>query len=225
MAIMDDKRACPLCTAAVGAAVITTGGGDYRHCAACDLVFLEPGQRPSSAVELAHYRTHDNRVDDPAYRRFLGQLAEPLMRRLAPGAAGLDVGAGPGPALAAMLAERGFPTAVYDPFFAPDRSALDRRYDFIACTEVVEHLHTPAREFALFDRLLNPGGWLGLMTELRPPLSGFLQWYYHRDPTHVSFYSVATMRWIARRFGWRLDECGPRVVLLQKPGAGPLQPA
>lgn len=207
---------CPLCGAPTVTRV-TTDSGDYRHCNACDFVYLEPEQRLSAEAERAHYGTHDNRVDDPAYRRFLAQLADPLTERLAPGATGLDFGAGPGPALAAMLTERGYPTEIYDVFFAPDAAVLSGAHDFVTCTEVIEHLHNPAREFALFGNLLAPGGWLGIMTELRPPLSAFPAWYYHRDPTHVSFYSEATMRWIARRYGWEIDLMLPRVIIFRVP--------
>ncbi|MEX2361472.1 MAG: class I SAM-dependent methyltransferase [Gammaproteobacteria bacterium] len=207
---------CPLCGAR-SSTRLAVSSGDYRHCNDCDFVFLEPAQRPSAKAERAYYGTHDNRVDDPAYRRFLSQLADPLLARLAPGAGGLDFGAGPGPALAAMLTERGHPTDIYDVFFAPDTAVLDRAYDFVTCTEVVEHLHAPAREFGLFGSLLARGGWLGLMTELRPPLAAFPAWYYHRDPTHVSFYSEATMRWLARAYGWEIDLMQPRVIIFRVP--------
>lgn len=207
---------CPLCGSAVPPAGLTVPSGHYRSCGVCDLVFQEPGQRLDRDAERAHYLTHDNRVDDPRYRKFLSQLAEPMMRRLAAGAQGLDFGAGPGPALAAMFTERGFPAAIYDPFFAPDVAVLERQYDFIVCTEVVEHMHHPGRELALFDRLLESGGWLGLMTELRPPLEGFSDWYYHRDPTHVCFYSADTIRWIAGHFRWQLEHLDTRVILLRK---------
>ena len=50
---------------------------------------------------------------------------------------GLDFGAGPGPALAAMMSEDGFDVAIYDPFFQPDAEALQRKYDFITSTETV----------------------------------------------------------------------------------------
>lgn len=213
---MDTGTACTLCGASTFTCV-ATDSGDYRHCDACDLVFLEPALRLSTDDERAYYGTHDNRVDDPAYRRFLAQLADPLMERLSPGATGLDFGAGPGPALAAMLTEHGHPTEIYDVFFAPDDSVLARTYDFVTCTEVVEHLHAPGREFALFDTLIARGGWLGIMTELRPPLSDFPDWYYHRDPTHVSFYSEATMRWLARRYGWTVDLMLLRVMIFRVP--------
>lgn len=210
------KQPCPLCGDAVPPATMTVSSGSYRHCKRCDLVFLEPSQRLDPAAEHAHYLTHENAVNDPRYRKFLSQLATPMTERLPQGAHGLDYGAGPGPALAAIFAEQGFPTAIYDPFFAPDESVLDETYDFIACTEVIEHLYQPSEDFARFDKLLRPGGLLGLMTELRPPLARFPEWYYHRDPTHVCFYSGDTIHWIAQRFDWQIVQLERRVIILTK---------
>jgi SAM-dependent methyltransferase len=214
----DAAVACLLC----GTATVTpwaASTGRYRHCAGCDLVFREPATWLDQAAERAYYGTHENRVDDPGYRRFLAQLAEPLAARLAPGARGLDYGCGAAPALATMLAEAGFATVGYDPFFAPDSGQCDAHYDFVTCTEVLEHLHDPLRELARIDAMLVAGGWLGLMTELRPPREAFARWHYHRDPTHVGFYTDASLRWIAARLGWQVVSIGRRVSLLRKPDA------
>ncbi|MEX2353228.1 MAG: class I SAM-dependent methyltransferase, partial [Gammaproteobacteria bacterium] len=134
---------------------------------------------------------------------------------LVEGACGLDYGSGPGPTLSVMLEERGFVMRNYDPFFADDVDALAGEYDFIACTETVEHFHHPGREFQCFDRLLRPGGWLGIMTGMRDPGTDFADWYYVRDPTHVSFYQMQTMEWLAQHFNWILQSPGPNVVLFQ----------
>lgn len=208
--------ACPLCGATNGAPWREATGA-YRHCSQCDLVSRDPATWLDAEAERTYYGTHDNRLDDPGYRRFLAQLAEPLMARLLPGAHGLDYGCGAAPALAAMLTDAGFPTVGYDPFFAPNAALLDTRYDFATCTEVLEHMHAPARDLSRIDAALRPGGWLGLMTELRPPLADFPRWHYHRDPTHVGFHSQDSLRWIAARFGWRVESVGRRVILLRKP--------
>ncbi|MCA1798283.1 MAG: class I SAM-dependent methyltransferase [Xanthomonadaceae bacterium] len=214
---MAESVRCPLCAARDAQKQVAASSGHYLHCALCDLVYQVPAQRLASDAERAHYLTHENEVDDPRYRAFLAQLAAPLLERLPAGAEGLDYGAGPGPALAAMLAEAGHPTAIYDPYFAPARAALDRDYDFITCTEVVEHLHDPRSDFDLLARLLRPNGWLGLMTELRPELAAFPDWYYHRDPTHVCFYSEQTIHWIAARYLWSVEFVSRRVILLRAP--------
>lgn len=206
---------CPLCVA-VCASVWSETTGIYGHCRQCGLVSRDPATWLDAAAERAYYGTHENRVDDPGYRRFLAQLAEPLMAHLVPGASGLDYGCGAAPALAAMLGEAGFPTVGYDPFFAADETALAARYDFVTCTEVLEHMHDPLRDLARVDAMLVPGGLLGLMTELRPPMAEFSRWHYHRDPTHVGFHSQASLQWIAERFGWELLSLGRRVSLWRK---------
>lgn len=194
-------------------------GRSYLDCADCRLVFVDPAQRPSAEAERAHYGTHRNDPADAGYRRFLDRLCAPLAARLAPGAEGLDYGAGPGPALSQMLEEQGFPTAVYDPFFAPDVDVLRRTYDFVTCTETAEHFHLPHAEFDRLDALLRPGGWLGVMTETMDEARVFATWRYARDPTHVCFYRAETMVWIANRYGWAMESPRPHVFLFHKPPA------
>lgn len=193
---------------------------DYWRCDACEATFVPPSQRPAVADERAEYLLHRNDADDPAYRAFLARLAEPLLSRLAPGSAGLDHGCGPAPALAAMLEAAGHVMRVWDPLFAPDPAALTHTYDFITCTEVVEHFHDPAAEFARFDRMLRPGGWLGVMTCFQTDDDRFARWHYRRDPTHVVFYREATFRHIAAGLGWVCEIPRKDVVLMRKrPGA------
>lgn len=198
---------------------MTIDGKDYWSCAACEARFLDPAHLPSREAEHAQYVLHENDPDDPAYRRFLSKLATPLLDRLAPAACGLDYGCGPGPALAAMLREAGHEVALYDPFFAPEDAALDRTYDFIVCTETIEHFHAPAAEFERFGRLLRPGGMLGLMTCFQTDDSRFAGWHYRKDPTHVVFYREHTLRHLAEQFGWSCEIPAKDVAIMQKPAS------
>ncbi len=177
---------------------------------------MAPECRLSAEQERAIYQLHNNDPDDQGYRRFLARLADPLAERLHPGAQGLDFGCGPGPALARMLAERGHPVRLYDPFFQPDTTALSQTYDFVTCTEVVEHLSQPLAVFTQLDRLLKPGGWLGIMTCFQTDDARFDNWHYRRDPTHIVFYRERTFAWLADHFGWQLEIPRKDVVLLRK---------
>lgn len=174
----------------------------YHRCNACFATFLEPSQRPDPASEKAEYDRHENDPRDPGYRRFLARLSDALIPRLEPGARGLDFGCGPGPALAAMMNEAGFPTQGYDPIYAAHDRLLSQSYDFITCTEVVEHLYDPAGTFRLLDQCLQPGGLLGVMTCFQTDDERFAGWHYRRDPTHVVFYREETMRRVAAIRGW-----------------------
>lgn len=208
---------CPVCENQGARVFASVTGSDYWRCDTCLATFLDPLQRLDSSAELAQYRLHRNEPDDPAYRRFLARLAEPLLKRLPAQAHGLDFGCGPGPALAAMLREAGHEVALYDVFFAPDRAVLDRQYDFVSCTETAEHFHDPAGQFRRFDTLLRPGGWLGLMTGMLSEQVDFAKWHYRRDPTHVVFYQRATLRYLACQYDWHCEFPAPDVVLLRKP--------
>lgn len=197
--------------------MLAADGRRYFRCSRCELTFLQPAQRLDAAAELAQYRLHRNEAEDPGYRAFLARLAEPLLARLSPGSCGLDYGCGPTPVLAQMLRAAGHEVALYDPFFAPQPQLLEARYDFITCTEVAEHFHRPAAEFARFDQLLQGGGWLALMTCFQTDDERFLHWHYRRDPTHVAFYRASTFRWLAQQMGWQIEIPRKDVVLLRKP--------
>ena len=207
---------CPLCHASPLAPFAEVRGRRYVRCGTCAVTVLDPAQLPTPAEERAEYRLHNNDSGDPGYRRFLAQVTEPLLERLPAGAEGLDFGCGPGPAIAAMLGERGIAVRNYDPFFHPDAAALERQYDFVTCTEVAEHFHRPGAAFAQLDGLLRPGGWLGLMTGVLRDDSGFAGWPYIRERSHVTFYRPETLAWIAGRFGWDLEMAGRNVALFRK---------
>ena len=183
---------CPLCGLSPAVPFCEDRRRAYLRCPGCRLVFVPPWFFLDPAAERAEYELHENNPGDPGYRRFLGRLAEPLVKRLAPGARGLDFGCGPGPALPAMLREAGCEVTTYDPLFRPDASVLDARYDFITATEVVEHLHRPGQVLQSLWDMLEPGGWLGIMTKLVLDRSAFVRWHYKDDPTHVVFFSRET---------------------------------
>ncbi|XOZ33783.1 class I SAM-dependent methyltransferase [Halomonadaceae bacterium KBTZ08] len=209
--------ACPVCLGNTVAWFMAVGERGYWRCRRCEATFLDPSQRPDRQTEKAEYDQHDNEVADPGYRRFLARLSEALTPRLMPGDRVLDFGCGPGPALVAMLRESGFAAHGYDPFYAPDEALLQGRYEGITCTEVVEHLHAPARTFQLLDQLLLPGGWLGVMTCFQTDDERFAHWHYRRDPTHVVFYRESTLHWVAARFGWHCEVPRKDVALMYKP--------
>jgi len=207
---------CPVCETSALEPFQVIGDTRYQRCGTCEATVMEESCWLEAHEEKAIYDLHDNNPDDAGYRRFLSKLTGPLLGRLQPRSFGLDFGCGPGPALAAMLREAGMDMAVYDPFFCPEESVLERQYDFITCTEVVEHLHHPAETFRQLDSLLVPGGWLGVMTCFQTDDERFANWHYRRDPTHIVFYRRATMKWLARAHGWVLDIPAKDVALFQK---------
>jgi 2-polyprenyl-3-methyl-5-hydroxy-6-metoxy-1,4-benzoquinol methylase len=207
---------CPVCRQPSTEQWITVSSRRYWRCADCQARFLDRDQLPDRATEQREYDQHRNHPDDRGYRGFLNQLAAPLLERLEAGSRGLDYGCGPGPALARMMQEAGHTVSVFDPLYAPDSGVLSRHYDFITCTEVVEHFHDPAAEFERLESLLKPGGWLGIMTRFQTDDERFAHWHYRRDPTHVVFYRPETFEWLGRHLGWEVECLPPQVVFLRK---------
>ena len=207
---------CPLCGTAVAPAIVV-GRTRYAQCPECDLISLDPSLRPLPLDEVLRYTSHHNDADNEGYRSFLARLANPVRSRLSVGTEGLDFGCGPSPVLAGMLTETGCPTVGYDPVFEPRAERLLRQYDFIVCSEVVEHFHHPASAFTLLGGLAVAGGLLGIMTRFHQPGVPFATWWYRRDSTHVCFYSEATMRWIAAHHGWSVEIPETDIVLFTIP--------
>jgi len=207
---------CPVCERAQLHDFQTIKQQHYLRCPECQCTVMAPECHLSSEQEKAIYQYHDNNPDDPGYRRFLSKVADPLLPRLPRGAHGLDFGCGPGPVLAGMLEEAGMTMALYDPFFHPQPDVLQQQYDFITCTEVLEHLHQPAAVVRQLDGLLKPGGLLAVMTCFQTDDTRFASWHYRRDPTHVVFYKEETLALIAKQHCWILEVPRKDVAIFTK---------
>ncbi len=206
---------CPLCKSKNVTEYSQSFDRLYFRCENCSLVFLDPALRLTPQAEKAIYSHHQNEPDNQDYRQFVAALYEPLVRRLQPGATGLEFGCGSGSALTAMLSEGGFNMIEYDPFFHPDESYQQHSYDFITATEVFEHLYEPGNVLQHLQALLKKGGILGLMTSLYHNQHDFSKWHYIRDPTHVCFYAADTFEWIADANKASLEIFDKKVILLQ----------
>jgi len=128
---------------------------------------------------------------------------------------GLDFGSGPGPVLALMFQEAGYDISIYDIYYAPDRETLRRKYDFITCTEVIEHVKTPNLVITQLLTMLKPNAWLGIMTKLVINQAVFQHWHYKNDPTHICFFAKETFLWLADKFNLELELIGKDVIMMR----------
>lgn len=209
---------CPLCLSAAGF-YTRDPRRPYVRCGTCELICVPDAWHPSADAERARYDLHRNSPSDAGYVRFLSQLADAVAPKLRPDSEGLDFGSGPSPVLAGLLERRGFRMRTYDPLYAVDGAALERTYDFVVCSEVVEHFRRPAHDWALLVTQVAPGGWLGVMTSLwEGSPEAFARWRYANDVTHLAFYNRATMEWIARRHGMEITFAGGPVTLFRRAG-------
>jgi len=208
---------CCVCDSMETALFLSINSQDYWRCENCSATFLDPKHYLLPQKEHARYLEHNNDPADKGYRRFLSKLVNPLLQKLDSGLDGLDYGCGPGPVLAQMLCESGLNVELFDPFFFNDQTLLERKYDFITCTETIEHFNHPAKEFARFQKMLRPGGWLALMTCFQTDDASFSSWHYRRDQTHVVFYRESTLKHIAQSLGWSCEIPCKDVALMKKP--------
>lgn len=212
---MPENPPCPLCLSQDASLFVEEPARSYHRCPQCSLIFVPARYHLSPLEEKKRYDLHENNPDDPRYREFLNQLVLPLASRLPKGAKGLDFGSGPGPTMSLMFSELGFLTTNYDPFYANDPDVLERTYDFLACSETMEHFYDPKREWDIFMRIVKKGGWIGVMTKLLEEVVDFSSWHYKQEATHVGFYSKKTFQWLADRYGLKAHFFGKTVVIFQ----------
>ena len=188
----------------------------YFQCNHCRLVFVARSQMISLTEEKKIYDSHQNDVNDIGYQQFLSRALNPLLAVLEKPSDGLDFGCGPGPALAKMLDEKGYSTALYDIFYYPNKEVLSKQYDFVTCTEVIEHLAKPDEIWAQLVSLLKPSGVLVVMTKLVINQERFKNWHYKIDITHINFFSPETFGYLAKQNGLSLTFHGDDVMLFKK---------
>ncbi len=211
-------RPCPLCQTPKPKSFYHGPQRDYLRCQRCGLIYVPKDELLPPKQEKARYDLHENDPTNRGYRRFLKQLTLPLIAQIGPPPQhGLDFGSGPGPVLARMLEDKGYQIERFDPYYAPKSEVLERTYDFVTCTEVMEHFYQPAREWRLLLGLLQAGSWLGIMTKLVDDPAAFPEMHYITDDTHVSFFSRRTFKFLARRDGVKVKFFGDNTILIQKP--------
>lgn len=195
------------CTLCGSASILALGpwddGRKYLKCGICELVWLHPTHRPNVESERSRYLEHNNTIDDKFYLAYLARLADPVVA-LTEGRHGLDFGCGPAQGMRALLGPLGYFVSSYDPYFFPDESLLNNHYDFLLCSEVVEHFFHPREEFERFGALVKEGGLIGIRSQLLLDDKSLEKWWYRKDRTHVTFYSPRTVEWVGAHFGWKL---------------------
>ena len=212
---MMKQENCPLCSDASDP-YCTDRQREFFRCPKCDLIFIPKHQHLPPEEEKSRYDFHQNDPNDSRYRNFLNRLFQPLENKLSPGAGGLDFGCGPGPTLSLMFEEAGYDCAVYDLHYANNPAIFDQTYDFLTCSETMEHLYKPREEFERFLTLVKPGGWIGIMTQLHDKTHvPFERWYYKDDDTHVCFFSKKSFQWLEKAYGLRVEFHSDSVVLFQ----------
>ena len=186
----------------------------YFDCNHCKALVKKPNFYLNKEDEKAHYLTHNNDVNDFRYQHFTSPITNYVLSHFTKEHIGLDYGSGTGPVISKMLEKNNFKSNQYDPFFAPNAKALEKKYDYIFACEVVEHFRSPCDEFKHLKSLLKPKGHLVLMTDIYDDTTDFKNWNYRNDPTHVFIYRKETFQYIKGHFNFKeLKIEGRRIIL------------
>ena len=189
----------------------------YHVCNDCDFIFKDESNRISNEKELNEYSRHNNSMESTGYVNIFKDLIKNYISPLNVSGKTLDFGSGPGPVLYQLLLEEGHNAFHYDPFYNKDLSYKDSNYQLITCTEVAEHFFQPLDELKHLSSLLEKDGYLLIMTHLRnQDIDVFLNWWYRRDPTHVCFYHLKTLEYIAQACGLDLIKHNNKNIILFK---------
>ena len=208
-----------ICTVCKNIKIVTYAEIDnllYWKCQVCEAILLDSEHFITSKSEKKHYLKHNNNIDDNGYKDFLLRLINPIRNKIFIDDIGLDYGCGYAPALAHILRQDGYKVELYDPFFFPNKSVFLRKFNFITCSEVIEHFFNPYQEFEKIDNMLPKNSFLAIMTTFIPKDNLFQSWYYRRDPTHVVFYNKKTFEIIASQRKWVTEYPEKNVVIFKK---------
>ena len=173
---------------------------DAFECADCQLVFKNPQFYYNSNQDLKRYSTHNNNEQDAGYIDFLKRIVSPLTSFLPKHFTALDFGCGPGPILSLLLSEKGGLVENYDPLFFNNTEILNKTYDVVTSSEVVEHFKDIEKDWELLIGLVKPQGLLAIMSLFISTDIDYKSWWYKNDPTHVVFYHENTFNYLAKRF-------------------------
>jgi len=191
----------------------------YYRCMECGFIYLEDSHRVNSMEEKRKYDQHNNSLENEGYVQMFEDFIElsiaPYLKNIKKV---LDFGSGPVPVFSKLLERRGLEVEIYDLYYAPQKVYEGNQYDLITSTEVFEHLSKPLETLELLVGHLNTNGYIVLMTKFPPKEEkAFLDWWYRRDPTHISFFTPKSFEVMAEKVGLKvLKTINENIVIFQK---------
>jgi len=191
----------------------------YYRCSVCGFISLDDNAIVDSGREKKHYEKHNNSFECKGYvemfDKFIDEAVNPYIHKIE---TVLDFGCGHTPVLAELLRKKHLDVDHYDLYFFPQKIYENKKYDLITSTEVFEHLKEPKVILKTLVKSVNSGGYIILMTQF-PPSSDeeFLNWWYRRDITHISFFTPNSFEVMATELGLKvLKIINKNIVVFQK---------
>lgn len=210
---------CKICQAETSKIIEKKKTLTYYRCASCGFIYLDDEHVLTQEKERGRYEQHENAFENKGYvemfEKFIVGAVEPHISEIK---TVLDFGCGEAPVLAKLLEKRSLEVDVYDIYFAPQKVYESKYYDLITSTEVFEHLKKPMEILELLENHTTPNGYIILMTNFPPEGDKeFLNWWYRRDETHISFFTPKSFEVMAEKLGLKvLRSINKNIVVFQK---------
>lgn len=202
---------CPLCQGSDHHKIDQDKYRSFFKCHTCELIFVPREALISEMDEKHRYEAHENDEADAGYSAYLKSISDTIRSHINPGERGLDFGCGRTKLLARHLSPHEVQS--YDVYFHPDSELLDKKYDFVVLSEVIEHLRNPKEEML---ELAEIGKKFFIKTKCYPE-TGFSDWFYKRDITHVQFFNPASFKKLAQICSFSgYQEIGKDLYLFKK---------
>lgn len=216
----QDVQEIPLSAGELQNAKSLAFSGVLWHCQCCDLIFKDPQFFLNLSEQKSRYDNHHNSIEDQGYVNTFMPVLQAVTDLFADvnqkeQLRFLDWGSGPEPVLAQLFKQRFLlDIEIYDPVYAVTELG-PKKYDLITCTEVVEHMTDPLRDFKKIDEHLKSGAYFIGLTNFYPR-QDFRKWWYVRDLTHVIFFSEKTFNYLASCFLWQTVKLQSPLFVLKK---------
>jgi predicted RNA-binding Zn-ribbon protein involved in translation (DUF1610 family) len=198
---------CFVCDIPMTASINPTRPVTTFVCPECGLHYQDEGLRDQA--EQARYELHNNTPTQAYVTMFerILEIIEPFIQGSV-----LDYGSGQYKVLEQLLSKR-YSVTSYDLFFHPVPLAT---YETVIAIEVVEHFIDPGQEWATLLSLVQPGGHLIVQTRLIE--LPFADWWYQRDPTHRTYYTLASLTKLADQAGFTVTFSNNHSIMVMKRG-------
>jgi SAM-dependent methyltransferase len=181
------------------------------------MIFVPRTQLLNEEEEKSRYDLHENHIRSKGYEKFLRRLINPIKELCTPESLGLDFGEGPYPMLRELFAEDGYSKVQgYDPYYNQNEEVLSGKYDFVTCSEVIEHTKSPIDVLQTINNLLKSNGYLAMSTGVYSEGHDFLAWQYTHDDTHINFFTEAAILWVSKTFSLEIKQRAKDLVIFLK---------
>lgn len=187
---------------------------DNYRCFHCHVIFKSENIHLNSSEEEKRYGYHENDASDKNYFDFLIKLIKPIESELTNIKTHLDFGSGKSSVYQKYFSERNIQSNCYDLYFFPEKTILEKQYDLVTCSEVVEHFNDPSLDWSTLVSTVKPNGILAIMTNFYSNDIDYQKWWYKNDPTHVIFYTLESLKYIEEKYLLKLQYCDQRSIAI-----------